>query len=200
MASKTILIPLILFASIVPANCNFEADVLYGWKTKLTDPSQVLQSWDPTLANPCTWYHITCNSENRVTRVDLGDAGISGPLVPELGLLTNLQYLEVYGNKISGSIPKEIGRLTKLVSLDLYRNHLTGSIPTSLGNLKSLKFMRLHSNKLSGTIPIKVIDLVRVGTLQVLNVSDNNFSGTVRPTNITGYAVTTIIQDPKLEA
>ncbi|GKU96221.1 hypothetical protein SLEP1_g9482 [Rubroshorea leprosula] len=38
-------------------------------KSKLADPYNVLQSWDPTLFNPCTWLHITCNSNNSVTWV-----------------------------------------------------------------------------------------------------------------------------------
>ncbi|KAJ0092488.1 hypothetical protein Patl1_26197 [Pistacia atlantica] len=51
----------------------------------LSDPDNVLQSWDPTLVNPCTWFHITCNQDNRVTRVDLGNSNRSGHLVLELG-------------------------------------------------------------------------------------------------------------------
>ncbi|CAL5329645.1 unnamed protein product [Camellia sinensis] len=68
-------------------------DALNMLKTNLVDPNNVLQSWDATLATPCTWFHVTCNSENSVTRVDLGNANLSGQLVPELGQLLNLQYL-----------------------------------------------------------------------------------------------------------
>ena len=44
-------------------------DALIALKTNLADPNNVLQSWDPTLADPCTWFHVTCDSENSVTRV-----------------------------------------------------------------------------------------------------------------------------------
>jgi len=44
-------------------------DALNALRTNLADPGNVLQSWDPTLVNPCTWFHVTCNSENSVTRV-----------------------------------------------------------------------------------------------------------------------------------
>lgn len=44
-------------------------DALNALKTNLADPNNVLQSWDPTLVNPCTWFHVTCNSDNSVTRV-----------------------------------------------------------------------------------------------------------------------------------
>lgn len=44
-------------------------DALNNLKTNLIDPNNVLQSWDPTLVNPCTWFHVTCNTENSVIRV-----------------------------------------------------------------------------------------------------------------------------------
>jgi len=49
--------------------CNSEGDALYTLKRSLSDPDNVLQSWDPTLVSPCTWFHVTCNQDNRVTRV-----------------------------------------------------------------------------------------------------------------------------------
>ncbi|KAF9686137.1 hypothetical protein SADUNF_Sadunf03G0127200 [Salix dunnii] len=74
-------------------DCDTEGDVLPAWKANLTDPSSLLQSWAPTLVNPCTWFHVTCNTNNSVVRVDLADAELSGILVSELGLRTNLLYL-----------------------------------------------------------------------------------------------------------
>lgn len=44
-------------------------DALHSLRTNLEDPNNVLQSWDPTLVNPCTWFHVTCNNENSVIRV-----------------------------------------------------------------------------------------------------------------------------------
>ncbi|XP_057493034.1 leucine-rich repeat protein 1-like [Actinidia eriantha] len=194
MGSQT-LVFLVFALAVVTVECNSEGDDLFAWKTKLVDPNNILQSWDPTLYNPCTWFHITCNGNNRVVRVDLGNAGLSGPLVPQLGNLTYLQYLEVYANKLSGSIPREIGKLRKLISLDLYNNQLSGPIPATLGTLKSLNYMRLNSNNLSGKIPAQVILLIQWGNLRIMNVSDNQFAGSMHPHGNT--TVTTIIQDAK---
>ncbi|MBA0698129.1 hypothetical protein Goari_021634 [Gossypium aridum] len=72
---------------------NKEGDALNALKNNLADPNNVLQSWNATLVNPCTWLHVTCNSENSVTRVDLGNANLSGHLVPQLGQLRALQNL-----------------------------------------------------------------------------------------------------------
>ncbi|KAJ7968127.1 Receptor-like kinase [Quillaja saponaria] len=161
-------------SDLVKVTGNSEGDALNALKTNLLDPNNVLQSWDPTLVNPCTWFNITCNGDNSVTRVDLGNANLSGQLVSQLGQLANLQYLELYGNNISGKIPEELGNLTNLVSLDLYLNGLTGSIPDTLGNLKKLRFLRLNNNSLSGTIPVS---LTTITSLQVLDLSHNRLTG-----------------------
>ncbi|ERM98142.1 hypothetical protein AMTRI_Chr01g127730 [Amborella trichopoda] len=158
---------------------NTEGDALYTLRRSLSDPDNVLQSWDPTLVNPCTWFHITCNQDNRVTRVDLGNSNLSGRLVSELGKLEHLQYLELYKNNIQGTIPAEFGKLKNLISLDLYNNNISGVIPPSLGNLKSLVFLRLNDNQLTGRIPR---ELAGIPSLKVVDVSTNNLCGTIPTT------------------
>ncbi|KAH9315394.1 hypothetical protein KI387_024021, partial [Taxus chinensis] len=158
---------------------NSEGDALHAFRRSLSDPENVLQSWDPTLVNPCTWFHITCNQDNHVTRVDLGNSNLSGRLVPDLGKLEHLQYLELYKNRIEGSIPEQFGSLKSLISLDLYNNNLTGHVPRSLGKLKSLVFLRLNNNWLTGKIPK---ELTEISTLKVADVSNNNLCGTIPTT------------------
>ncbi|EPS58386.1 hypothetical protein M569_16428 [Genlisea aurea] len=145
------------FSSVV--STNSEGTALITLRTRLSDPSNVLRSWDPTLVNPCTWFHVTCNSDNHVVRLDLGNSNISGTLGPELGELKDLQYLELYRNDIGGKIPDEIGNLDNLISIDLYGNKLEGTIPNSIANLKSLRFLRLDHNKLTGSIPRELATL-----------------------------------------
>ncbi|EPS73860.1 hypothetical protein M569_00895 [Genlisea aurea] len=175
MAALQILLLLLLLSSPL-AKGNSEGDALYAFRTSVTDPKNVLQSWDPTLVDPCTWFHVTCNGENEVTRLDLGNAKLSGKLVPELGRLEHLQYLELYSNNLTGCIPGEIGRLKKLISLDLYNNDLTGKIPSSLANLSSLKFLRLNRNRLTGRIPR---ELTQLQNLKIFDVSTNDLCGTI---------------------
>ena len=52
-------------------SANSEGDALYALRKSLKDPDNVLESWDPNLVCPCTWFHITCNADNHVTRVYL---------------------------------------------------------------------------------------------------------------------------------
>ncbi|CAL5329759.1 unnamed protein product [Camellia sinensis] len=180
ISSSAFLCLFLVFSWLFQASGNAEGDALIALKTNLADPSNVLQNWNSTLVNPCTWFNVTCNSEKSVTRVDLGNANLSGQLVPQLGLLLNLQYLELYSNNISGRIPIELGNLTSLVSLDLYLNNLSGIIPDTLGRLQKLRFLstfirkRLNNNTLSGTIPMS---LTTISSLQsLLDFQNNNFT------------------------
>ncbi|TYI45810.1 hypothetical protein E1A91_D13G064300v1 [Gossypium mustelinum] len=154
----------------------YAGDALHALKNNLADPNNVLRSWDPTLDNPCRWFNVTCNNENSVTRVEVGNANLSGKLVPDLGLLTNLQYLALVGNNISGVIPEELGNLTNLVCLNLSFNALTGHIPTTLGKLTKLRFLLLINNSLTGQIPMA---LTSIDTLQVLDLSNNRLEGNI---------------------
>ncbi|KAJ3669182.1 hypothetical protein LUZ60_011132 [Juncus effusus] len=166
----------LLAALFLTAAANSEGDALSALRRSLSDPGGVLQSWDPTLVNPCTWFHVTCDGDNRVTRLDLGNLNLSGHLVPELGKLEHLQYLELYKNNIQGAIPKELGNLKNLISLDLYKNNISGNVPPTLGNLKSLVFLRLNDNRLTGPIPR---ELAKIFTIKVIDVSNNDLCGTI---------------------
>ncbi|KAK4476983.1 hypothetical protein RD792_016184 [Penstemon davidsonii] len=171
----TFLLP-VLFSFPSALSTNSEGNALHALRTRLSDPTNVLQSWDPTLVNPCTWFHVTCDSNNHVVRLDLGNSNISGILGPELGELKHLQYLELYRNSIGGKIPEELGNLEKLISMDLYGNKFKGKIPNSFAKLKSLRFLRLSDNKLTGLIPR---ELTNLSNLKVFDVSGNDLCGTI---------------------
>ncbi|KAL8133566.1 leucine-rich repeat protein 1-like [Apium graveolens] len=177
VVGKLILLALTVFVTVV--NGNSEGDALYALRRSVKDPDNVLQSWDPNLVSPCTWFHVTCNQDNQVTRLDLGNSNLSGHLVPDLGKLEHLQYLELYKNNIGGTIPAELGNLKNLISLDLYNNNITGKIPATLGKLKSLVFMRLNDNHLVGRIPR---ELASISSLKVVDVSSNNLCGPIPTT------------------
>ncbi|KAK1415901.1 hypothetical protein QVD17_31689 [Tagetes erecta] len=166
---------LLLFPLFTSAYANIEGDALYAFRRAVKDPKNVLESWDPTLVDPCTWFHVSCDSQNRVTRLDLGNAKLSGVLVPELGKLEHLEYLELYRNNFVGTIPSELGGLKNLISLDLFHNNLTGFIPPSLSRLSNIRFMRLNHNKLTGRIPR---DLTKLQNLKIMDVSNNDLCDT----------------------
>ncbi|GAB4839723.1 Leucine-rich repeat protein 1 [Ancistrocladus abbreviatus] len=188
----------VLLSTYPPSSeSNLEGDALYALRRAVRDPGNVLQSWDPTLVDPCTWFHVTCDSDNRVTRLDLGNAKLSGNLVPELGKLERLQYLELYMNNLEGHIPEELGGLKSLVSLDLFHNNLTGPIPPTLSKLSNLKFLRLNNNRLTGRIPR---ELTKLGSLKILNVSNNNLCGTIPASgSFAKFSEESFTNNPRLE-
>ncbi|XP_062099116.1 BRASSINOSTEROID INSENSITIVE 1-associated receptor kinase 1-like isoform X5 [Humulus lupulus] len=97
---------ILLFGLLRKLYAISEGAALIAFKTNLVDPNNVLGSWDATLVKPpCAWYHISCNNDSSVTRVDLGYANLTGTLVPQLGQLRNLQFLRLNNNSLSGTIP-----------------------------------------------------------------------------------------------
>ena len=77
------------------------------------DLSCRFQSWADTgknILNRTVFWNKLVNLE----RLSLVCIGLSGPISPEIGRLTSLQYLHLRDNQLSGPVPAEIGRLTSL--------------------------------------------------------------------------------------
>ena len=93
---------------------------------------------------------------------------------PELANLENLKYLGLSGNDLQGEIPPELGNLENLEFLNLSHNELQGEIPLELGNLHSLETLNLSYNKLEGEIPS---ELENLENLEYLNLANNRLEG-----------------------
>ena len=110
----------------------------------------------------------------RVTELYLRNRQLSGTIPAELGRLSNLEHLRLYGNRMSGEIPPELGSLSNLMTLDLGDNHLYGHIPSELTNLTDLTHVQLHNNQLEGEIPPALGSL---SGLVTMDLSGNQLSG-----------------------
>ncbi|CAL9751032.1 unnamed protein product [Musa acuminata subsp. burmannicoides] len=83
------------------------------------------------------------------------ELSLHGILTLELGKLSNLRALVLYGNKFSVVISKEIGGLTMLELLDLRNNMLNGTILKEIGEILSLNICDLLChNKFQGSTPL----------------------------------------------
>ncbi len=122
------------------------------------------------------WEGVTIDQDGLVRKLDLDRNGLIGEIPPELGNLSNLEWLELDRNRLSGEIPPELGNLANLRGLYLYSNRLIGEIPPELGNLGKLKRLRLHRNDLSGEIPP---ELGYLPNLEQLELSRNQLSGEI---------------------
>jgi len=112
------------------------------------------------------------------TEIELYAQGLTGSIPPEIGCLTNLEYLSLENNQLTGSIPPEIGNLTGLTTLNLWGNQLSGEIPVEIGNLTNLTYLTLTSNQLTGEIPVEIGNLTN---LTGLYLGWNQLTGEIPP-------------------
>jgi hypothetical protein len=151
-----------------------------------------------------SWHGIQVNSRGRVTRVDLFNNGLSGPLPESVGDLKKVTYLNLKNNNLAGPIPQSIGNMESLKSLILsgrtydiggtlreppenlnnayhpgkYRsstNRFEGTIPNSVGNLSNLQFLEISDQPaITGPIPS---ELGSLSNLKGLYLNWNDFDG-----------------------
>ncbi|KAK9725067.1 hypothetical protein RND81_05G120000 [Saponaria officinalis] len=95
-------------------------------------------------------------------------------------LSTTLNQFNVGQNQIGGDIPAGISNLINLNLLVMYYNEFTGTIPNEFGNLQKLRIIDLSSNKLTGRIPNSLGSLSR---LSQLYLDDNKMHGSI-PSNL----------------
>jgi len=84
--------------------------------------------------------------------------GFFGEIPTQIGTMTSLEELHLFGNYFGGTVPTELENLNKLKILDLYANALEGSVPSQIGNLKKLKELDVHDNFLDGKVPDEICD------------------------------------------
>mmetsp|Transcript_3203 Transcript_3203/g.5509 ORF Transcript_3203/g.5509 Transcript_3203/m.5509 type:complete len:813 (-) Transcript_3203:226-2664(-) len=141
-------------------------------------------SWLVEGSDECTWWGIGCNSDGGIRSIDLANDNLSGPLPPEIHLLSDtLEEAFLNANEISSSIPSSIGRLKSLKRLQLTGNRLTGILPSSLGEMTILRNFSVKNNQLIGTLP----ELGSLSLLRNFDVSKNGITGTI-PSSLSGMA------------
>ncbi|ESR65503.1 hypothetical protein CICLE_v10010397mg [Citrus x clementina] len=139
-------------------------------------------------------FHFLCSERNEAKHsmefLILTNNSLSGELPDCWMNLQHLSVLKLGNNAFTGALPASMGSLTSLHSLQLDHNNLSGPIPASLQNCAKLvvfdiawigeklliMILRLRTNKFHGHIPA---ELCRLTSLHILDLSHNNFSGTI---------------------
>ncbi|KAL7749150.1 hypothetical protein RI367_005555 [Sorochytrium milnesiophthora] len=116
--------------------------------------------------------------------LDLSNAQFSGAIPPSFQNLVNLKVLTMSYNRFTGQIPGDIGKLSALTELDLGYNSFDGSLPVELFSLTQLRSLTISRNHFTGTLPIEVGRLVNV---HGMDISGNNLTGPV-PATINGLS------------
>ena len=127
----------------VKEEAEAEMDALLKWKKSLQNETQSqspLPSWNLLPSNatnspmnqnnsssPCSWFGISCNQADSVTRLNLKNSGMKGTLHEfPFSSLPSLAYVDLSMNKLFGTVPFEISHLSKLKSLNLSSNNFSG--------------------------------------------------------------------------
>ena len=111
---------------------------------------------EDTTPTEVTLWGVVYSVEDTDSLPNLPYSGLTGSIPSEIGNLTNLTELNLYGNQLTGSIPPEIGNLTNLTYMNLGSNQLTGSIPSEIGSLTNLFAFVVGNNQLTGIIPDEI--------------------------------------------
>ena len=100
------------------------------------------------------------------------DSGFRGEIPPEIGKLSNLEYLSIRSPGVMGSIPPELGNLSKLRSLAFHGSGLSGKLPLSLGFLFNLKTFYIHDTNITGGLPVSYVFLydMRIGLAPIRGI------------------------------
>ncbi|KAI8920494.1 hypothetical protein BC831DRAFT_437950 [Entophlyctis helioformis] len=97
---------------------------------------------------------VSCDADNRATKLLLPTKSISGQLSVKIGGLTKLEELDLSNNAIEGPLPDTFDKLTSLASLNVANNKLTGPVPKTLAQLASLTKLDISGNTgMDGTLP-----------------------------------------------
>ena len=101
-----------------------------------------------------------------------------GPIPPEIGELTSLERLSLFGTGLTGDFSSLFVNLKNLKHLNLGRTRITGVLPPGIANLKALRYLNLSWTRILGAIPAEIGEL---SALDFLDLSYSGFSGAIPP-------------------
>lgn len=159
-------------------------------------------NWDAKTSVCDNWIGITCDHDHsRIIAVRLPGYGFRGPIPRNtLGRLSGLEILSLRSNGFSGPFPQDFYSLGNLTSMYLQFNNFEGSLPQNFSVWKYLSVINWSNNAFNGSIPSSLSNLthltalslsgnslschipdLNVPSLQLLDLSHNNFTGDVPP-------------------
>ncbi|KAK3444984.1 hypothetical protein EUGRSUZ_A00575, partial [Eucalyptus grandis] len=141
--------------------------------------------------------------------LDLSHNHLKGT-IPDCLMMVSSSVLNLRNNQLSGNIPQNIPTTCNQRTFDISENLLQGQIPLSLANCTRLEIVNIGDNQIEGTFPchFQAISSLRVlvlrsnklhgeigcrhspntwQMLQIVDISSNNFSGTLPPQYLTTW-------------
>ena len=123
------------------------------------------------------WYGVSTNN-GYVEHLNLmqSDRPMQGSIPGEIGLLSNLQSINIWLQDCNNGLPKEIGNLKKLESVNIvvYSTENPTAFPEGLYDCVGLKYLNMTGAGISGTLSPKIGQLK---LLERLELGSNNITG-----------------------
>ncbi|MED6112816.1 hypothetical protein PIB30_065158 [Stylosanthes scabra] len=112
--------------------------------------------------------------------LDLSRNRFSGQVPSSIGALQSLKMLNLSGNGFTDNLPESMSNCTNLLALDVSHNSMSGALPSWIFK-SDLEKVLVSENKARGGLktPLFALAEVAVQSLQVLDFSDNTFSGEI---------------------
>eukprot|EP01122_Echinamoeba_exundans_P009674 TRINITY_DN3470_c0_g1_i1.p1 TRINITY_DN3470_c0_g1~~TRINITY_DN3470_c0_g1_i1.p1 ORF type:complete len:611 (+),score=83.32 TRINITY_DN3470_c0_g1_i1:177-2009(+) len=141
-----------LAMSCIQPSTGADVDVLLALRTSANVP---FPSWHSTNTSTyCQWHGIACDSNGRVTELDVTGNSTSRPLrgtlPPTITELTELQILVLANNDIVGDFPTAFFLSPKIIRIDLVTTGFTVTLPPVLS--PSLTYLSLSDVNVNGTM------------------------------------------------
>jgi hypothetical protein len=154
-----------------------------------------------TATPECEWPAVFCNDAGVVEGLELNAIGLSGSFPPFLHLFPELSEVQLEYGALTGNIPTEIGLLSNLDALDIQGNvfndpfpdslfelpltrlnfawnAFNGTLPSAVGKLSSILGLFLYNTPITGPLPP---ELGNATTLVNFRMSGNNLAGESLP-------------------
>ncbi|CAH8349737.1 unnamed protein product [Eruca vesicaria subsp. sativa] len=172
MKTVRMLLTLFCFVALVYGQPSPDTATMFALRDSLK--SEHLNWSDP---NPCVWTGVACDAgSHRVSRIEIGNRGISGTLTSALRNLSALTVFDVMGNNLTGKIPSLSG-LKSLERVLVNDNGFTSIDSDFFTGLSSLRFLNLDNNPLRPwNIPYSLTD---AASLVAFSAANSNLSGEI---------------------
>eukprot|EP00947_MAST-08B_sp_MAST-8B-sp1_P006596 g6596.t1 len=114
------------------------------------------RNWNVANTCPCihNWPGVTCDSQGRITNLDLSANNLNGTIPSAFVGLENLRALRLDDNPhLRGPIPTFFAKLTQMEELFLHNTGLNGTVPGAVANLRRLTMLFVDAPNSPPRIP-----------------------------------------------
>ena len=162
-----------LYYALNGKNWAYELEWLTG-----SDVCEWKQFFDTKEGSPIE-IGVSCHDGEHIREIFLPKMNLDGTIPYEIGLLFDLEDLNLFGNNLRGTLPDSMSHLQSLEVLILHGNDISGSLPSWMNSLVNLRTLNVAENKFQHTLPDGMG--AAMTKLQTLVLEHNEFTGTLEP-------------------